>query len=74
MFDGHVRNITNLRFSIYVTFIVSSMIELPADLATIWGLDNLGRRWSAFLSMFLSAVAMVLCSFFLGKFFNFGTL
>ena len=27
------------------------MIELPSDLLAIWGLDKIGRRWSAVLSL-----------------------
>ena len=51
IFDGHLRNIENLKFSIYWTFTISSMIELPSDLLAIWGLDRIGRRWSAVLSL-----------------------
>ena len=51
VFDGHLRNIENLKFSIYWTFTISSMIELPSDLLAIWGLDKIGRRWSAVLSL-----------------------
>jgi len=63
VFDGHLRNIENLKFSIYWTFTISSMIELPADLLAIWGLDLIGRRWSAvysllgfFVTMFVSTL------------------
>jgi len=54
-----VRNIANLDLSIYWTFTVSSALELPADLLTIWGLDALGRRWSACLSQALAAAFML---------------
>jgi len=63
IFDGHLRNIENLKFSIYWTFTISSMIEFPSDLLAIWGLDLIGRRWSAvfsllgfFFMMFISTV------------------
>merc|ERR1719495_2574633 len=63
IFDGHLRNIENLKFSIYWTFTISSMIEFPSDLLAIWGLDRIGRRWSAvfsllgfFFTMFISTV------------------
>ena len=65
-FDGHVRNISNLNFSFYLTFIISILLELPADLLAIWGLNSLGRRWSATLSLALSSVAMIICAFMLG--------
>ncbi len=32
MFDGHIRNIANLEYSIYASFTISSLLELPADL------------------------------------------
>ena len=67
-FDGHVRNISNLNFSFYLTFIISILLELPADLLAIWGLNSLGRRWSATLSLALSSVAMIICAFLLGGF------
>ena len=60
LFDGHIRNIVNLRYSIYVTFTVSAATELPADLLAIWGLNAIGRKWSAFLSLFLSGLFMML--------------
>eukprot|EP00094_Tigriopus_californicus_P000701 TCALIF_00679-PA protein Name:"Similar to Slc22a21 Solute carrier family 22 member 21 (Mus musculus)" AED:0.35 eAED:0.35 QI:0/0.87/0.55/0.88/0.87/0.77/9/0/461 len=58
LFDANVRIIGNLDQSIYITFTISSFLELPADLLAIWGLDAIGRRWSAFISMFLSGIAM----------------
>lgn len=35
LFDAHVRNIANLKNSIYITFTISAGLELPADLLTI---------------------------------------
>ena len=32
LFDGHIRNITNLDYDIYITFTISAALELPADL------------------------------------------
>jgi hypothetical protein len=54
LFDAHIRNIANLNFSIYITFTISNLLELPADLLAIWGIDNFGRRWSACVSILLS--------------------
>ena len=42
-FDAHVRNIANLDFSIYWSFMISAGLELPADLLSIIGLEQLGR-------------------------------
>lgn len=58
LFDMNVRIIGNLEQSIYVTFTISSFLELPADLLAIWGLDLIGRRWSTFISLFFSGVVM----------------
>ena len=44
LFDGHVRNISNIDYSIYVTFTISSALELPADLLSIPAVDQVGRR------------------------------
>eukprot|EP00094_Tigriopus_californicus_P000793 TCALIF_00767-PA protein Name:"Similar to oct-1 Organic cation transporter 1 (Caenorhabditis elegans)" AED:0.12 eAED:0.12 QI:96/0.88/0.8/0.9/0.66/0.6/10/0/526 len=62
LFDMNVRIIGNLEQSIYITFTISSFLELPADLLAIWGLDWIGRRWSAFISLFLSGIAMGIAS------------
>ena len=67
VFDGHVRNIGNLNFSLYITFTISILLELPADLLAIVGLNMLGRRWSACLSLALSSITMVIVAFTLGK-------
>jgi hypothetical protein len=61
LFDAHIRNIGNLNYSIYATFTISAALELPADLAAIWGLNWLGRKWSAFLSLALSGICMAVC-------------
>ena len=63
----YVRLLSNLNYSIYATFTISAAIELPADLLAIWGLDWLGRRASAFVSLTLSGLCMVICGLYLGK-------
>ena len=67
LFDAHIRNIRNLNYSIYATFTVSAALELPADLAAIWGLNWLGRRSSAFLFLSLSGICMAICGLCLGE-------
>ena len=44
LFDGHVRNISNIDYSIYATFTISAALELPADLLSIPCIDHIGRR------------------------------
>ena len=51
LFDGHIRNIENLNYSIYWTFTISSALELPSDLLSILGMEMIGRRWSAVISL-----------------------
>ena len=61
LYDAHILNISNLNHSIYITFTISSFLELPGDLFAIWGIDALGRRWSCALSLFLSGFCMLIC-------------
>ena len=59
-FDAHVRNIANLDFSIYWSFMISAGLELPADLLSIVGLELLGRWKSYYFTPYVSYVkAMV---------------
>jgi hypothetical protein len=44
LYDGHVRNLVNLNYNIYVTFTLSSALELPSDLLSIIVLEQLGRE------------------------------
>jgi hypothetical protein len=56
-YDGHVRNLGNLdQYSLYVTFSLTGLLELPADLLTIVTLDYLGRRWTNFGAMAFGAL------------------
>ena len=58
LFDAHIRNLDSLEYSIYWTFTISSFIELPADLLSIWGLEIIGRRWSAVVSLVAFSITM----------------
>lgn len=60
VFDATVRNVSNLNFSIYVSFMVSTGLELPADLLSILGLTYLGRRFSASISLGLCGLCLLL--------------
>jgi len=61
-FDTTVRNISNLNFNIYMSFMISGGLELPADLFSILGLDYLGRRWSSAFSLFSCGVCILPCA------------
>ena len=43
-FTALVRNISNLNFEFYLSFMITTGLELPADLASIPGINWLGRR------------------------------
>ena len=68
IFDTTVRNISNLNFEFYLSFMIAASMELPADLASIVGMNWLGRRWSASIALLLTAVTMVICAFTAGQF------
>lgn len=67
MFDGHIRNIGNLDYSIYWTFTISALLEFPSDVLAIFGLNVIGRRWSAFLSQALAGICMIITGLCLGR-------
>lgn len=56
VYDGHARNTANLGLSVFVTFSVASVTELPADLVLVFFLDRWGRRALAFGSLFGAAL------------------
>ena len=56
VYDGHARNTANLGLSVFVTFSVASVTELPADLVLVFFLDRWGRRALAFGSLLLAAL------------------
>lgn len=68
MFDAHIRNISNLNYSIYTTFTISAALELPADILVIWGLNIFGRRWSAVVSQAVAGLCMLFSAFTLRKY------
>lgn len=67
LYDGHVRNLTNLNYDIYVTFTLSSAIELPGDLLSIVVLEKLGRKWGSSICLFLSGVSIAICGLLIGR-------
>lgn len=66
IFDTTVRNISNLNFEFYLSFMIAASMELPADLCSIWGINWLGRRWSASLSLIMCGLTMLPCAFITG--------
>jgi len=67
VFDTTVRNVSNLNFNLYISFMVTIAMELPADLLSIVGLNWLGRRWSSFIPMFGCGVTMIACIWVAGN-------
>lgn len=56
VYDGHARNTANLGLSVFLTFSVASVTELPADLVLVFFLDRWGRRILAFGSLLGASV------------------
>ena len=67
VFDTSVRNIANLNFEFYLSFMIATAMELPADLLSIVGINWFGRRWSSALSLLLCSLTMVVCAFAKGR-------
>ena len=66
VFDTSVRNISNLNFDFYISFMVAASLELPADLLSIVGLNWLGRRWSSCFPMLACGLTMLACAWLTG--------
>ena len=62
-----LRNIKNLNFEFYLSFTIVAAVELPADLFNIFGVDWIGRRWTAALSLLLCGLTMLVCAFTKGR-------
>lgn len=56
IYDGHVRNVDNLRLNVFVTFSLAAAAELPSDVIIIFILDRFGRRWIACITMAFSGL------------------
>ena len=66
-YDTTIRNIANLNFNIYVSFMIMAALELPADLLSIIGINKIGRRWSASLSLVLVGATILPCAWLSGR-------
>ncbi|XP_040573851.1 solute carrier family 22 member 1 isoform X2 [Lepeophtheirus salmonis] len=67
LFEANVLNIRNLKFNIFYTFAISVGVELPADIIVIFTMEQFGRRWTSFFSMFLSGIAMLITAYLTAK-------
>ena len=67
VFDSTVRNIANLNFEFYLSFMIAAAMELPADLCSIVGINWFGRRWSSALSLLFCGLTMLVCAFAKGS-------
>ncbi|CAL4127331.1 unnamed protein product, partial [Meganyctiphanes norvegica] len=63
-YDGHMRNTENIGTNVFITYTISGLIELPADLAVILAMDWLGRRHTTVWSLVLSGVASLVIALF----------
>ena len=43
IFDTTVRNISNLNFEFYLSFMIAASMEFPADMCSIWGINWMGK-------------------------------
>jgi hypothetical protein len=56
VYDGYVRSLAILPYSVFITNSVAGALELPADLVPVVTLDRLGRRWTLMMAMGLAGV------------------
>ena len=61
LFEANYRNVANLPYSIFWTFTLYSLLEFPSDIVSIWGLDFIGRRFSAVASLGSFSIMMMIC-------------
>jgi uncharacterized membrane protein HdeD (DUF308 family) len=57
VYDGYVRSLAILPYSVFITNSVAGALELPADLVPVVTLDRLGRRWTLMLALSLAGLA-----------------
>ena len=56
VFDGHVYSLKLLDISVFLSFSLACLTELPAGILLVVIMDRLGRRFTGFLTMFLAAI------------------
>lgn len=57
VYDGYVRSLAILPYSVFITNSIAGSLELPADLVPVITLDRLGRRWTLMLSLSCAGLA-----------------
>ena len=57
VYDGYVRSLDILPYSVFVTNSVAGALELPADMVPIFTLDRIGRRWTLLMALGGAGVA-----------------
>nr|CAH0104187.1 unnamed protein product [Daphnia galeata] len=57
VYDGYVRSLAILPYSVFITNSVAGALELPADLVPVVTLDRLGRRWTLTMALSLAGLA-----------------
>ena len=57
VYDGYVRSLAILPYSVFITNSVAGSLELPADLVPVFTLDRLGRRWTLMLALGCAGLA-----------------
>ncbi|XP_059350997.1 organic cation transporter-like protein [Daphnia carinata] len=57
VYDGYVRSLAILPYSVFITNSVAGSLELPADLVPVVTLDRLGRRWTLMLALGCAGLA-----------------
>ncbi|XP_046460210.1 solute carrier family 22 member 13-like [Daphnia pulex] len=57
VYDGYVRSLAILPYSVFITNSVAGALELPADLVPVVTLDRLCRRWTLMMAMGLAGLA-----------------
>ena len=61
LFEANYRSSANLPYSIYIVYTIFAFLEFPSDMASIWGLEIIGRRWSSVSSLAGFSVIMIIC-------------
>ncbi len=52
-----------LPISLYITFLLASLAEIPSNVAAAWGIERIGRHNTLAAGMLLGGVACLICSF-----------
>lgn len=59
VYDGYVRSLAILPYSVFITNSIAGALELPADLVPVVTLDRLGRRWTLMMALSMAGLTGV---------------